>query len=73
MKRLTDDLVALAREHGRPGCRKLKPTDVIDVLSGLFILRGVPEHKRACPLPLSRDNSGERCCGTAADCCSLRR
>ena len=27
--------------------RKLKSTDVIDVLSGLFILRGVPEHIRS--------------------------
>ena len=27
--------------------RKLKSTDVIDVLSDLFILRGVPEHVRS--------------------------
>jgi hypothetical protein len=27
--------------------RKLKPQDVIDVLSDLFILRGVPEHVRS--------------------------
>jgi putative transposase len=28
-------------------CRKLKATDVIDVLSDLFILRGVPGHIRS--------------------------
>ena len=27
--------------------RKLKSTDVIDVLSDLFVLRGVPEHIRS--------------------------
>jgi len=27
--------------------RRLKPVDVIDVLSDLFILRGVPEHIRS--------------------------
>jgi hypothetical protein len=32
---------------GHPGTRRLKSTDVIDVLSDLFILRGVPEHIRS--------------------------
>ena len=32
---------------GHPGRRKLKSTDVIDVLSDQFILRGVPEHIRS--------------------------
>ncbi len=27
--------------------RKLKPVDVIDVLTGLFILRGIPGHIRS--------------------------
>ena len=32
---------------GNPGARKLKAIDVIDVLSDLFILRGVPGHIRS--------------------------
>ena len=29
------------------GARKLEAADVVDVLSGLFILRGVPAHVRS--------------------------
>ena len=38
--------------------RKLKSTDVIDVLSDPFILRGVPEHKTAYIAPGSPWDGG---------------
>ena len=58
---LTADIIALATQYGRYGYRrittreclairvnrKLNSTDVIDILSDLFIMRGVPGHVRS--------------------------
>jgi len=38
---------ALGEEEWRSASRKLKAADVIDVMSDLFILRGVPGHVRS--------------------------
>ncbi len=46
--------------------RQLRSTDVIDVLSDLFILRGVPDHIRSDNGPITGRSSSPKRCGSGS-------